>query len=163
MHPAARDLLFVLARLLLVLLALCQRQRRLQREAYIRHAMLPRGLFAALRQQHPHLSDKDCPLVAQALRQFFQTYLHGGRRPVSMPSRVVDDLWHAFILHTRTYQQFCNQTFGRFLHHTPAVVLGASATPMPACGAASGTPAATTTSTRAAPSACCCCLPPAPS
>ena len=128
MHPAALALSFVLALLLLVLLALLvlwQRQRRLKREAYIRHAMLPRGLFAALRQQHPHLSDKDCPLVAQALRQFFQTYLHGGRRPVSMPSRVVDDLWHAFILHTRTYQQFCNQTFGRFLHHTPAVVLGA--------------------------------------
>jgi hypothetical protein len=38
--------------------------------------------------------------------------------------RWLDDLWHEFILYTRNYQQFCDQAFGRFLHHTPAVVLG---------------------------------------
>ncbi len=35
-------------------------------------------------------------------------------------SQVADDAWHAFILHTRVYQDFCNKAFGRFLHHTPA-------------------------------------------
>jgi hypothetical protein len=37
---------------------------------------------------------------------------------------VVDDLWHEFILHTKAYDDFCKHAFGRFLHHTPAVVLG---------------------------------------
>jgi hypothetical protein len=37
-----------------------------------------------------------------------------------MPSQVVDDAWHEFILFTRQYQQFCERGLGRFLHHTPA-------------------------------------------
>ena len=65
-------------------------------------------------------------MVARALRQFFLAYLNSGRQFVSMPSRVVDDLWHAFILYTRHYQAFCHHAFGGFLHHTPAVVLGAN-------------------------------------
>jgi hypothetical protein len=44
-----------------------------------------------------------------------------------MPSQVVDDLWHEFILHTRHYDQFCRRAFGRFLHHTPAVAVGSGA------------------------------------
>jgi hypothetical protein len=42
-----------------------------------------------------------------------------------MPSQAVDDLWHEFILYTKAYDAFCQQAFGGFLHHTPAVVLGA--------------------------------------
>jgi hypothetical protein len=42
-----------------------------------------------------------------------------------MPSQAADGLWHEFILFTRNYQNFCDDAFGRFLHHTPAVKLGA--------------------------------------
>jgi len=45
-----------------------------------------------------------------------------------MPSKVVDDLWHEFILFTQHYDAFCKQAFGKFLHHTPAVVLGTQQT-----------------------------------
>jgi hypothetical protein len=106
-----------------IALVLRQRQRNLQREAHIRSFVLPRGLFDQLRQRHPGLSQKDCQLVAQALRQFFLAHLKSGRAFVAMPSQVVDDLWHAFILYTRNYEDFCRQAFGGFLHHTPAVVL----------------------------------------
>ncbi len=37
-----------------------------------------------------------------------------------MPSQVVDDAWHEFILSTRIYGDFCRRAFGYFLHHTPA-------------------------------------------
>jgi hypothetical protein len=37
-----------------------------------------------------------------------------------MPSRVVDDLWHQFILDTREYERFCKLAFGGFFHHVPA-------------------------------------------
>ncbi|WP_195763576.1 glycine-rich domain-containing protein [Duganella guangzhouensis] len=99
------------------------RLSRSRREAYIRDFILPQGLFDKLRARHPHLSVKDCHLVAQGLRQFFLAHLKSGRRFVSMPSQVVDDLWHEFILYTKNYQQFCGRAFGRFLHHTPAAVL----------------------------------------
>ncbi len=102
---------------------LWRRLSRARREAYIRDYILPHGLFDKLRAKHPQLSIKDCQLVAQGLRQFFLAHLKSGRQFVSMPSQVVDDLWHEFILYTKNYQQFCGRAFGRFLHHTPAEVL----------------------------------------
>lgn len=35
------------------------------------------------------------------------------------PSELVDIGWHAFVLYTWDYAQFCDQIAGRFLHHTP--------------------------------------------
>lgn len=94
------------------------------REAYLRTYTLPTGIFPKLQKKHPELTLKDCQLVAQALRQYFLAYLKSGYRSVAMPSQVVDDLWHEFILYTRIYSQFCGKGFGRFMHHTPAAVLG---------------------------------------
>lgn len=113
----------VAAVFLLVLVALWRRYLASQRLEYIRTFELPRGLFDRLRKRRPALTQKDCQLVAQGLRQFFLAYAMSGRRFVSMPSQAVDDLWHEFILYTKSYQAFCRKAFGRFLHHTPAVVL----------------------------------------
>ncbi|NRF66027.1 hypothetical protein HLB44_03390 [Aquincola sp. S2] len=113
--------------LLLVLIAatwMWRRQRVLRREAHIREFALPKGLFDRLRGHHPQLTAKDCQLVAHGLRQFFLACLKSGRQPVAMPSQAADDLWHEFIVYTRHYQDFCRHAFGRFLHHTPAIVLG---------------------------------------
>jgi anti-sigma regulatory factor (Ser/Thr protein kinase) len=35
------------------------------------------------------------------------------------PSQTVDAGWHAFILHTRDYAEFCQRIAGRFIHHRP--------------------------------------------
>lgn len=35
------------------------------------------------------------------------------------PSPLVDIGWHAFILYTREYAEFCDRVAGRFIHHTP--------------------------------------------
>lgn len=123
MHP----FLIALLVLLLVAAALLWRGWNTARRAeFIRSEPLPKGLYDKLRARHPALSQKDCQLVAQGLRQFFLAYLNGGRKTVSMPSQVVDDLWHEFILHTRAYEAFCGRAFGGFLHHTPAVALGSA-------------------------------------
>ena len=94
-----------------------------RRVEFIRTFTFPRGLFDKLALRRPELTRKDASLVARGLRQFFLAYLNGGRRFVSMPSQVADDLWHEFILYTRNYEQFCRHAFGGFLHHTPAAVL----------------------------------------
>ncbi len=31
--------------------------------------------------------------------------------------RLIDDMWHEFILMTRDYTDFCQKYFGKFLHH----------------------------------------------
>ncbi len=110
--------------LALVAFAIWREWRSLQRADFIRNFQLPPGLFRKLQARHPDLSFKDCQLVGKGLRQFFLAYLAGGLKPVSMPSQVVDDLWHEFILYTRQYEAFCKSAFGAFMHHTPAVVMG---------------------------------------
>ena len=72
------------------------------------------------REVRPDLHPEQEEQVFAALRDYFHLCNRAGRRMVSMPSQVVDDAWHAFILFTRSYQLFCRSAFGRFLHHTPA-------------------------------------------
>lgn len=121
MHPLT---VFFLCLLVAFVVVIWRKAAVARRAEYIRHFALPQGLYERLRKRRPELSLKDCQLVAQALRQFWLAHLKSGRRFVSMPSQVADDLWHEFILYTRHYEQFCRKAFGRFLHHTPAVVLG---------------------------------------
>ena len=97
-----------------------------RREEFIRSYRWPAGLLERLEKQHAGFERKDSALVSRGLRQFFLAYSLSGKRFVSMPSQVADDLWHAFILYTREYQAFCAKAFGGFLHHTPAVVLSAN-------------------------------------
>lgn len=106
----------------LVALRLRAEAQRARREQAIRGHVFSGSLFDKLCAKHPQLTLKDCHLVARALRTFFMAYLKSGRRgSVGMPSRVVDDLWHEFILDTRGYARFCDQAFGRYFHHVPAV------------------------------------------
>ena len=95
----------------------------LRRAEFIRTFRWPPGLLKRLEKHHPGFERKDSALVSRGLRQYFLAYLMSGRRYVSMPSQVADDLWHEFILYTREYDAFCRRAFGGFLHHTPAVVL----------------------------------------
>jgi hypothetical protein len=44
-----------------------------------------------------------------------------------MPSKLVDEAWHEFILDSVAYVDFCDQAFGDYLHHTPEETMG---TPM---------------------------------
>lgn len=117
-------LLFLVLIPVLILSRVWSDRRRLARAEFIRNYEFPHGLMERLGKRRPELAFKDRHLVSRGLRQFFLAYLHGGRRYVSMPSQVVDDLWHEFILYTRHYQAFCKGAFGATLHHTPAVVLG---------------------------------------
>ena len=109
----------------ITLLVVWARWRQAARADYIRTYMFPPGIFDKLRAKRPELTLKDCQLTARALRQFFLAHLKSGRKFVSMPSQVADDLWHELILYTRHYEAFCDKAFGQFLHHTPAVVLSA--------------------------------------
>ena len=118
-------LTFVTVVLVFISLALWMQRRMARHETFIRNFELPRGLFDNLRKRRPELGLKECQLGANALRQFFLAYLKSGRKYVSMPSQVADEMWHEFILFTRHYHAFCQGAFGGFLHHTPAVAVGA--------------------------------------
>lgn len=110
--------------LAVVLLAVWTRWRR---ERFIREAPLPHFLQRKLREAYPHLAGRDVDLVERGLRQFFLACARSKRQFVAMPSQAVDAMWHEFILHTRAYRDWCQLALGWFLHHTPALTLGAQA------------------------------------
>lgn len=69
---------------------------------------------------------KTCPweprvLVETGLRQWLRccgaALLDG--QVIGMPSHAVDEAWHGFILCTAAYARFCDDAYGRFLHHHP--------------------------------------------
>jgi hypothetical protein len=97
-----------------------RRHLTLRREQFIRSHVFSRALLDGLRKVHPGLTEKDEFLVARALRSFFLIHLRTAPASIGMPSRVVDDLWHEFILDTREYSAFCEQVFGAYFHHIPA-------------------------------------------
>src|ERR671914_1623210 len=45
--------------------------------------------------------------------------LVAGSKEFISPPRPVDVAWHAFILHTRDYEAYCRERFGRVIHHEP--------------------------------------------
>lgn len=95
-----------------------------ERQRLVREAPMPQFLKRKLREAYPHLSGKDTELVERGLRQFFLACLRSRGKFVAMPSRVVDSMWHEFILHTRAYRDWCELVLGRFVDHVPAEALG---------------------------------------
>lgn len=41
-----------------------------------------------------------------------------------VPTRFIDEMWHAHILDTRAYHDDCQRVFGEFLHHYPYLGVG---------------------------------------
>lgn len=35
------------------------------------------------------------------------------------PTKLLDDIWHEFIIHTKAYQDYCERYIGKFIHHRP--------------------------------------------
>lgn len=72
------------------------------------------------------LSEGSIPeeIVDEAIDEFrrYLILIHLGYRGMAMCSKYVDEVWHAFILHTRDYAAFCESVFGTFLHHEPGTI-----------------------------------------
>jgi hypothetical protein len=99
------------------------RAKRDERAAYIKAYHFPQAVRDKLSRKYPKLAPDQLDMVYRAMRQYFLACLDEdvakNGRSVGMPSRVVDDLWHEFILCSREYATFCDKAFGGFLHHTP--------------------------------------------
>jgi hypothetical protein len=91
-----------------------------QRLNFIRDYKFSNGLREKFAKAHPALSAAEQELVFTALGDYFRVCLLARKSMAAMPSQIVDEAWHEFILFTQNYHDFCLQAFGRFLHHTPA-------------------------------------------
>lgn len=56
--------------------------------------------------------------ATQQYRNF--VFLHRKYKDTTLPpSRDIDEVWHAHILHSQEYHEFCNLIFGEYWHHNP--------------------------------------------
>ncbi|MGW5409043.1 glycine-rich domain-containing protein [Streptomyces spiralis] len=67
---------------------------------------------------HPDVSE---PTARRIVGQAAAFIAASGQQPGQSlaPSALVDYGWHAFILHTVDYAEFCLRVVGRFVHHVP--------------------------------------------
>ena len=67
---------------------------------------------------HP---DIDTPTARRIVGQTAAFIATSGQQPGQSlaPSKLVDYGWHAFVLHTVDYADFCQRVVGRFVHHVP--------------------------------------------
>jgi hypothetical protein len=100
---------------------LIARWRRTARkaEAYIASYAFPSHLSSRVRRHNPQLDEAGWKPVEQGLREWFVCCAWRGRTILGMPSRLVDEAWHEFILDSISYTRFCDVAFGGYLHHTP--------------------------------------------
>ncbi|WP_429950531.1 glycine-rich domain-containing protein [Comamonas sediminis] len=115
----------IVAALLAVLGWRMLRKRRQLR--FLQQYRLDAAYRKAIWRDHPYLNDASLAQAEEALRQFFIMHWLAPRAQLQMPSRLADVLWHAFILDTRRYQQFCQRAFGHMFHHLPAQASSAGA------------------------------------
>ncbi len=95
------------------------RRLREARRLFIEQYPFPRVLRFKLEQAYPHLSHEQTTMVLEGLRTWFRMINEHKRANFGMPSVAVDTAWHEFILLTQQYADFCQQAFGKFLHHAP--------------------------------------------
>jgi len=86
---------------------------------YLKRYKFQKAIKSKISEKYPQLTEVQLHLVFQALRDYFWMCHQAKKKMVAMPSQVVDDAWHEFILFTRSYNYFCKKALGRFLHHTP--------------------------------------------
>ncbi|MET7945892.1 hypothetical protein [Micromonospora sp. NPDC005324] len=74
-------------------------------------------LSARIAHDHPELAPHLLPRILDQALAFLGACAVAAE-PIG-PSALVDIGWHAFILHTQDYAQFCHRIAGRFIHHEP--------------------------------------------
>lgn len=83
--------------------------------------LVPAALFAKLVARVERDAKVDRVRAERIMRQALAFLIVCARDPHTplSPSRAVDHGWHAFILHTREYAEFCARVAGHFIHHAP--------------------------------------------
>jgi hypothetical protein len=90
----------------------------------------PRQLLDAMEYNAPFLIDKLLKeqivetredgesLFVEVIKYLILNWTYPGKR-WSMFSRLIDEVWHQFVLFTVEYSAFCTRYFGGYLHHAP--------------------------------------------
>ncbi|RJQ14558.1 hypothetical protein C4553_00590 [Candidatus Parcubacteria bacterium] len=74
------------------------------------------GLIARL-QVKLNLNQEEAVSLFEDMKRFL--FLCGAEDRPLAPPELIDEAWHNFILFTKDYARFCQEQFGKFIHHLP--------------------------------------------
>jgi hypothetical protein len=114
------EVIIFLALALLAVLIYLLLSKDVVNEEFVSTYEFPETVRECLAKSYSMLSDEELDMVISGLRQFFVVCGKNNLRWCMMPSKVIDEAWHQFILNTKEYQFFCNKAYGKFLHHSPS-------------------------------------------
>jgi hypothetical protein len=103
------------------------KKRTADRLAFVDSYRFPSSVRQRFMFQHETMAASGLETVEAATRQWFRLAARLPRTKLSMPSIVVDEMWHEFVLHTADYAAFCDAALGRFLHHQPESAMSGEA------------------------------------
>ena len=100
-------------------------------EATMRRSDKIYSLYEALEYQNDAVVYRFTPLwdvkFAEAKDLFLEAkrwlwlcaQLEEKRLMITTPLLIIDEMWHNFILFSREYMKYCQDYFGRYIHHAP--------------------------------------------
>jgi len=100
-----------------------RKNRKRQQLIFIKEYKFLDAIVGRFKKSYPSFKEDEIELVTKALKDYFYICNMANGKMVSMPSKVVDDLWHQFLLFSIEYNNFCKEAFGRYLHHSPTEVM----------------------------------------
>lgn len=95
------------------------------------------GVVKRFQKEFPKMAHDAAVIFEDLMRFFWASYRHAQDLEAA-PEREdlnfiyimdeemkpIDQMWHIFLLYTQDYMDFCQQYFGRYLHHLPDIVDG---------------------------------------
>jgi hypothetical protein len=80
----------------------------------------PQHIWRTVAKEFPQAGDNEVQVeIDHGLRDWFICCAWRRRRKLGMVSRLVDEAWHAFLLDSVSYTEFCRAAYGQYLHHFP--------------------------------------------
>ena len=76
------------------------------------------SVMESVKLEYPEWSDVELRIVESEYRSYLAQHKENPDDNVR-PTKQVDVVWHAHIIHTRKYHADCQDYFGYYLHHTP--------------------------------------------
>ena len=110
--------MFIVFGLMVLFIVVLHINKSRERDAYLESYNFPEPIINKFKEKHSSLSDEDIALVIKGLKNYFYISSHSNGVLI-MPSIVIDDLWHEFLLYSREYRSCCDNAFGDFFHHSP--------------------------------------------
>lgn len=99
-----------------------EKDKKNNMKEYFLSYKIPLHIKGRFLREYPQYKQEDYKEIEQALLDYFWLFLPENKKIgnfYTFPSKVADDLWHTFLLYSKEYREFCENSFGYVIDHIP--------------------------------------------